>query len=91
MRNLYQLVEFLKKNLIRSVSIEGHSDNIGSEGYNLELSQCRAEAVRNFLLDNGISPERLTARGYGKAYPVATNNTEAGRQQNRRVEVVVLR
>ncbi len=91
MRNLYQLVDFLKKNPTRNVSIEGHTDNIGSEGYNLELSQRRAEAVRNFLLDNGISPERLIARGYGEAYPVATNNTEAGRQQNRRVEVVVLR
>jgi OmpA-OmpF porin, OOP family len=91
MRNLYQLVDFLKRNPTRNVSIEGHTDNIGSEGYNLELSQRRAEAVRDFLLDNGISPERITARGYGKAYPVASNNTEAGRQQNRRVEVVVLR
>jgi outer membrane protein OmpA-like peptidoglycan-associated protein len=91
MRNLYQLVDFLKKNPTRNVSIEGHTDNIGSEGYNLELSQRRAETVRAFLLDNGISPERVTARGYGTAYPIATNNTEAGRQQNRRVEVVVLR
>jgi OmpA-OmpF porin, OOP family len=91
LRNLYQLVTFLRENSTRNVLIEGHTDSIGSESYNLDLSQRRAEAVRNFLVQNGISSERIVARGYGKAYPVASNNTEAGRQQNRRVEIVILR
>jgi OmpA-OmpF porin, OOP family len=91
MRNLYQLVEFLKQNPNRQVSIEGHTDSSGSEAYNFELSQRRAEAIRDFLVSNGISPERITARGYGEAYPIASNDTVAGRQQNRRVAVVVSR
>jgi OmpA-OmpF porin, OOP family len=91
MRNLYQLVEFLRQNPKRNVLIEGHTDSAGSESYNFELSQRRAESIRDFLITNGISPERITARGYGEAYPVASNDTVAGRQQNRRVAVVVLR
>ena len=61
------------------------------EPYNFELSQRRAEAVRDFLVTHGVSPDRITARGYGESYPIASNDTTAGRQQNRRVEVVVLR
>jgi OmpA-OmpF porin, OOP family len=91
MRNLYQLAEFLKQNPTRSVLIEGHTDSAGSETTNLELSRRRAEAVREFLITNGVSPDRLTARGQGETYPIASNNTTAGRQQNRRVEVVVMR
>jgi OmpA-OmpF porin, OOP family len=91
MRNLYQLVEFLKQNPKRNVLIEGHTDSTGSESYNFDLSQRRAEAISTFLITNGISPERINARGYGEAYPVASNDTVAGRQQNRRVAVVVLR
>ncbi len=91
MHDLYPLVTFLKENPARSVLIEGYTDSIGPDSYNLELSQRRAEAVRSFLVRNGIDPARITARGYGKAYPVTSNETEAGRQQNRRVEVVVLR
>jgi OOP family OmpA-OmpF porin len=89
LRNLYPLVTFLKENPTRQVLIEGHTDSTGSESYNLELSQRRAEAVRDLFIDNGISLERLTARGYGKAYPIAPNTTEAGRQQNRRVQVTI--
>lgn len=64
---------------------------IGSDSYNLDLSRRRAEAVRDFLIDRGVGPARITARGYGEAYPVAPNDTATGCQQNRRVEVVVLR
>jgi OmpA-OmpF porin, OOP family len=91
MRHLYQLADLLKQQPTRNVLIEGHTDSSGSESYNFELSQRRAEAVRDFLIGNGISPERITARGYGEAYPVASNETTSGRQQNRRVAVVVLR
>lgn len=89
MRNLQPLLTFLKEHPDRTLLIEGHTDSIGSDSYNSELSQRRAEAVRNFLIFNGVSTDRVLARGYGKSYPVTTNNTEAGRQQNRRVEVVI--
>jgi OOP family OmpA-OmpF porin len=91
MRNLYQLADFLKQNPTRNVLIEGHTDSTGSEATNLELSRRRAEAVREFLISSGVSPDRLTARGHGETYPIASNDTVAGRQQNRRVEVVVMR
>ena len=91
MQNLYQLATFLTENPERNLIIEGHTDSLGSDSYNLELSRRRAQAVENFLLQNGVEPTRLTTRGYGEAYPVASNTTEAGRQENRRVEIVVLR
>jgi outer membrane protein OmpA-like peptidoglycan-associated protein len=91
LRKLYPLVTFLKENPERNILIEGHTDSIGSESYNRELSERRAEAVESFLLQNDLSPTRISTRGYGKSYPVASNSTEAGRQQNRRVEVVILR
>ncbi|HXH12942.1 MAG TPA: OmpA family protein [Alphaproteobacteria bacterium] len=90
-RNLDQLAEFLRQNPTRNILIEGHTDSTGSDSYNLDLSRRRAEAVRDFLIDRGVGPARITARGYGEAYPIAPNDTAAGRQQNRRVEVVVLR
>jgi OOP family OmpA-OmpF porin len=91
MNNLYKLGEFLKQNPTRAVLIEGHTDDTGPDSYNLDLSQRRAEAVRNFLITSGVSPERISARGQGEAYPKASNSTASGRQQNRRVEVVVMR
>lgn len=91
MQNLFRLVSFLKEFPDREVVIEGHTDSTGSGVYNTELSQRRADAVRGFLTTNGISSERIVARGYGEAYPVASNDTSAGRQKNRRVEIVILR
>jgi len=91
LRNLYTLVTFLKENPSREVSIAGHTDSIGSDAYNLDLSQRRAESVRNFLIDNGIPATQIAARGFGKGLPIASNDTEAGRQQNRRVEVIIMR
>ncbi|WP_232420214.1 OmpA family protein [Nitrosococcus watsonii] len=90
MQNLFRLVTFLKEYPDRQVVIEGHTDSTGSGVYNMELSQRRADAVYEFLVNNGISPARIAAHGYGKAYPVAPNNTAAGRQKNRRVEIVIL-
>jgi OOP family OmpA-OmpF porin len=89
MRSLEPLTTFLREHPDRTLLIEGHTDSTGTDSYNLELSQRRAEAVRSFLTSQGISADRVLARGYGEFYPVTTNTTEAGRQQNRRVEVVI--
>jgi len=89
LQNLYPLVTFLQKYPERRVVIEGHTDSVGSDAYNLDLSQRRADAVRDFLLQNGVNPAQLTTRGYGKASPVASNATAEGRQQNRRVELII--
>jgi outer membrane protein OmpA-like peptidoglycan-associated protein len=71
------------------VQVEGYTDNIGSDEYNLKLSQERATAVQAFLIAQGVQPGNVTAEGYGKADPVADNATNAGRTQNRRVAMVV--
>src|SRR5262249_25659292 len=89
MNRLYPLVTFLKAHPERHVTIEGYTDSRGSASHNLGLSQRRAEAVRSFLIQNGIEPTHITATGYGNASPIAPNNTEAGRLQNRRVEVII--
>jgi OmpA-OmpF porin, OOP family len=86
-QKLSQLVAFLQGNPDLNVLVEGHADSRGSEAYNEDLSQRRAEAVQDFLIRSGIEPQRIIARGYGEAYPVASNATAAGRLQNRRVEI----
>ncbi len=85
-----KLVTFLKKYPNRNVLIEGHTDSVGGETYNLGLSQRRADAVGAALISKGISENRITAKGYGESRPVASNATSGGRQQNRRVEIVIL-
>ena len=89
LQNLYPLVTFLQKYPERRAVIEGYTDSVGSDAYNLDLSERRADAVRDFLLQNGVNPAQLTTRGYGKASPVASNATAEGRQQNRRVELII--
>ncbi len=91
LRKLSPFVTILKEQPQRSIRIDGYTDSSGTESSNLDLSQRRADAVRDFLIDNGISPRRITARGYGKANPIASNTTLAGRRENRRVEVIVPR
>lgn len=71
------------------LQLEGHTDSIGSDEYNLRLSQQRADAVRDFLTEQGVAAGNITSTGLGKEDPVASNDTAAGRQQNRRVELVV--
>ncbi len=90
MRSIDKLAVFLRENPDREVLVEGHTDSTGGEAYNLDLSRRRADAVRAALLARGIGYDRITIRGYGESYPVASNSTGAGRQQNRRVEVVIL-
>jgi len=70
------------------VEVAGHTCNIGTDEYNMGLSQRRADAVRNYLISQGISADRLTAKGYGESQPIADNATREGRVQNRRVELV---
>lgn len=72
------------------VELAGHTDSLGSETYNQQLSQQRADAVRNYLLDLGVAPEQLSAEGYGEARPIRSNDTEEGRERNRRVEFNVV-
>ncbi|HYI92367.1 MAG TPA: OmpA family protein [Bryobacteraceae bacterium] len=72
-----------------NIEVEGHTDSVGSDEYNQKLSEQRANSVREFLLSQGLRGETLTAKGFGETTPVATNDTAAGRQQNRRVELVV--
>ncbi len=71
------------------LQVEGHTDSVGSDEFNQQLSEKRAAAVRDFLLQQGISINVVTARGFGKTMPVASNDTAAGRQLNRRVEMIV--
>jgi len=71
------------------LAVEGHTDSIGSDEYNRRLSEQRADAVRDYLVQQGITSDAITASGFGKSEPVASNDTPEGRQQNRRVELVV--
>jgi outer membrane protein OmpA-like peptidoglycan-associated protein len=88
-RKLDQLAQFLSQHKDRRVQIDGFTDSVGSDAYNQELSQRRANAVKNALLTRGIDSTRINTEGYGKAFPVANNADSGGRQLNRRVEVVI--
>jgi outer membrane protein OmpA-like peptidoglycan-associated protein len=72
-----------------TMQIEGHTDSVGGDAFNVRLSEQRANSVRDFLGEQGVAPASITAQGFGKAEPVATNDTAEGRQRNRRVEIVV--
>ncbi len=88
---LMDAIQIMKDNPDIYVEIQGHTDNIGSLQYNQKLSERRAYAVVNFLIKyGGIDPKRLTAKGYGETKPIASNDTEEGRQLNRRVDFVII-
>jgi outer membrane protein OmpA-like peptidoglycan-associated protein len=87
---LDRVVDFLDKNPVLRIEISGHTDNIGSAGINETLSRARAKSVVDYLVENGIDPSRLEYAGYGFTQPIASNDTEAGRAQNRRVEFKVI-
>lgn len=87
--NLGKLAAFLNRYGDRTVSIEGHTDSIGGEDYNQGLSQRRAEAVKSYLVSQGIAGARMDAAGMGEGAPIAGNDSATGRQQNRRVEVII--
>lgn len=87
--NLAKLVTFFNEHPDRTAAIEGHTDNVGSESANFSLSQRRADAVRSYLANQGIAAKRMTTAGMGEGAPLAGNDTDTGRQQNRRVEIII--
>lgn len=88
-QEMLELLRFLREYPNTTAVIEGHTDSRGAEAYNQNLSERRAQAVMEALTNSGVAASRLTARGYGESRPIASNDTEAGRAQNRRVTVVV--
>lgn len=89
MRSVEKLADFLNQHPDYSVMIEGHTDNVGSRSTNQDLSERRADAVQTALIDMNIDSARISTRGYADEYPIASNGTAAGRQMNRRVEIVL--
>jgi flagellar motor protein MotB len=87
---LEKLYQSFKKNPKMKAEIAGHTDNTGNDDDNLRLSQRRADAIRDYLITKGISPDRLLAKGYGEKTPVAPNSSEYGRSKNRRTEVRII-
>jgi outer membrane protein OmpA-like peptidoglycan-associated protein len=87
--HLNKLAAFLNKYGDRTALIEGYTDSIGGDDYNLGLSQRRADSVKSYLVNQGVDSVRLTTSGKGKGSPVADNSSATGRQQNRRVEVII--
>jgi outer membrane protein OmpA-like peptidoglycan-associated protein len=71
------------------ITVEGHTDSVGGDQYNMKLSENRSNAVRSYLVSQGLNSGSITAQGFGKTRPVSDNSSAAGRQQNRRVELVV--
>jgi OOP family OmpA-OmpF porin len=88
--DIARVADFMKKSPATTAVIEGHTDYVGTEEYNMTLSQRRAESVMNYLVENfGIEASRLSAKGFGKSDPIADNTTEQGRIKNRRIEAVI--
>lgn len=85
-----KIAEFLHKKQSRNLLVEGHTDSVGNDEYNQRLSEQRAAAVKSALVDRGIAVERIVTIGYGKKHPLASNADAAGKQQNRRVEAIIL-
>lgn len=87
---LDRIVRFLMDNPDISIEVQGHTDNVGSDAVNRRLSDARARAIRAYLIARGIEGERVRARGFGSSQPIASNDTDEGRQRNRRVEIKIL-
>jgi OmpA-OmpF porin, OOP family len=88
---LSRVIKLMQENPEVVIKIAGHTDDVGDDHYNLKLSQARARAVRTYLLENGIGEKRVSSQGWGETRPIATNNTEDGKQENRRVEFTIVR
>jgi outer membrane protein OmpA-like peptidoglycan-associated protein len=89
MGELNKLVDFLGRNPDRSVAIRGYTDGVGNEAFNQRLSERRANSAKAYLVARGIESTRLSSLGMGQSAPLAANDSAAGRQQNRRVEVTI--
>jgi outer membrane protein OmpA-like peptidoglycan-associated protein len=88
-QNLTEIARVMREHPDATVTVEGYTDNQGSFAYNRMLSDQRAQAVKQALMQSGVDASRITARGYGQGYPVASNDNPEGRQLNRRVQIVV--
>ncbi len=86
---LSNLAASLQKNPNTRVTIVGHTDSVGTAAYNRELSERRAAAAAQVLMDEGVAPDRIQSEGRGESEPIASNATEEGRERNRRVEVII--
>ncbi|MEP6862379.1 MAG: OmpA family protein [Deltaproteobacteria bacterium] len=86
---LNEVAQAMTDNPKIKVEVQGHTDSVGNDAFNLKLSQSRAESVRTYLIKRGVSSDRMVPKGYGENVPIADNRTEAGRSQNRRVEFVI--
>lgn len=89
-KELNELAEFMKFKKTMVIEIAGHTDNVGNTDSNQKLSEARANEVRNYLIKKGIEANRIQAKGYGDTQPVASNDTDAGKQKNRRTEVRIV-
>ena len=89
--NLDNIDNILKKNSGLKIRIEGHTDDIGSMKYNIDLSGKRAQAIKDYLVNKGIDPSRITTTGLGYAQPIADNDTPKGRALNRRAEIILVK
>ena len=90
-KELDQMVEYMKLKKSLVIEIAGHTDNVGNADANLKLSQDRANSVRAYLIKKGITENRVQAKGYGDTQPLSSNDTDAGKQKNRRTEVRVIK
>ncbi len=88
-RTIDKIAQFLTDYPDQKIKIEGFTDSVGEENYNQELSQRRADAVKQALIDSGVSADRISTEGMGEEFPVASNDTTAGRLENRRVEIII--
>ena len=88
---LKSITSILKEYPTAKFSIEGHADEIGSDDFNQKLSEKRASAVKGYLVQNGIADERLTSAGFGSKMPIDSNKSKAGKANNRRVEVKLVK
>jgi outer membrane protein OmpA-like peptidoglycan-associated protein len=86
---LDSIVLFLRSNPATKIEISGHTDSTGKESHNLNLSENRADAVAEYVVDKGIETSRVSFNGYGSSRPIAPNDTEEGRRKNRRVEILI--
>ena len=87
---LEKAIDLMKTNPSMKIEVGGHTDNVGDDAFNMKLSHDRAKSVREYLVNGGIGPDRLQAKGYGELNPIATNDTDDGRKSNRRTEFVIL-
>jgi len=89
-QTLDAIYEILKDHPDREVQISGHTDNIGKEDYNLELSEQRAKVVAEYLLQKGLKEDQISYKGYGSSKPIVPNDSAENRAKNRRVEILIL-